>query len=47
MEREKERLERASATAFDERDFKRAKAVAAELERHNAVLKKLWAEYVG
>ncbi|HPE88119.1 MAG TPA: ABC-F family ATP-binding cassette domain-containing protein [Spirochaetia bacterium] len=47
MEREKERLERASAAAFDERDFKKAKAVAAELERHNAVLQKLWAEYVG
>jgi ATP-binding cassette subfamily F protein 3 len=47
MEREKERLERASAAAFDERDFRKAKAIASELERHNAVLKKLWAEYVG
>jgi ATP-binding cassette subfamily F protein 3 len=46
MEREKERLERASAAAFDARDYKKAKALASELERHNARLQKVWAEFI-
>jgi len=47
MEREKERLERESAAAFDARDYKRAKAIASELESHNAILKKLWIKFIG
>ncbi len=46
MEREKERLERESAAAFDARDYKKAKAIASELERHSARLEKVWAEYM-
>jgi ATP-binding cassette subfamily F protein 3 len=47
MERERERLERESAAAFDARDYKRAKAIASELERHNGTLQKLWIEFIG
>lgn len=47
MEREKERLERESAAAFDARDYKRAKAIASELESHNAILQKLWIKFIG
>jgi len=46
MEREKERLERESAAAFDARDYKKAKAIASELERHNARLQKVWADFM-
>jgi len=46
MEREKERLERESASAFDSRDYKKAKAIASELESHNARLEKAWKDYV-
>ena len=46
MEREKERLERESAAAFDARDYKKAKAIASELERHNARLEKVWADFM-
>jgi len=47
MEREKERLERESAAAFDARDYKRAKAIASELESHNVILQKLWIKFIG
>ena len=47
MERERERLERSAAEAFDERDYKRAKALSFELERHNARLAELWARFAG
>ncbi|OHD15621.1 MAG: hypothetical protein A2Y38_08365 [Spirochaetes bacterium GWB1_59_5] len=46
MEREKERLERESAAAFDVRDYKKAKLIASELERHNARLEKAWADFI-
>lgn len=46
MEREKERLERESAAAFDARDYKKAKTIASELERHNARLEKVWADFM-
>jgi ATP-binding cassette subfamily F protein 3 len=47
LEREKERLERSAAEAFDVHDYKRAKAIASELERHNARLAELWARFMG
>jgi len=42
MERQKEEYERKIAGAFDRREFKLAKELAAELERHNARLDGLW-----
>jgi ATP-binding cassette subfamily F protein 3 len=46
MEREKERLERESAAAFDERDYMKAKAIASALESHNARLSELWIQFI-
>ncbi|MBN2874127.1 MAG: ABC-F family ATP-binding cassette domain-containing protein [Spirochaetales bacterium] len=46
MEREKERLEREAAQAFDARDYKRAKAIATSLDSHNARLAELWERLV-
>ena len=46
MERKKEQLERESAAAFDIRDYKKAKLIASELERHNARLEKVWADFI-
>lgn len=42
MERQKEAFERRIAEAFDGREFRKAKEIAAELERHNARLDELW-----
>jgi hypothetical protein len=42
MERQKEQFERKIAEAFDRREFKLAKEIAAELERHNSRLDELW-----
>ena len=45
MEREKERLERYAAAAFDARDYGKAKEIASELERHNSRLAELWRQF--
>ncbi len=47
MEREKSRLERLSAEAFDARDYARAKALAEDLASLSARLERLWARFAG